>query len=83
MAARLPPTNIEIAETTLVQDLLDFLRRAECVAEQTRRDRIEVYVPRAHSAAQARREVALYLATWRARHQASRTNSSSDLGSPV
>jgi hypothetical protein len=52
----------------LLHDLLDTLRRAECVAEQTGPDTIEVYVPRAPTREQARREVDLFLATWRARY---------------
>jgi hypothetical protein len=59
---------IEISNPRLLQDLLDFLRRAECVAEQTGRNRLEVYVPRAPTEEAGRREVELYLATWRARH---------------
>lgn len=42
--------------------------RVECVAEQASRDTLEVTIPRALDEAQARRELRVYLATWKARH---------------
>lgn len=57
---------VQISDPARLQDLLDFLRRAECVAEQARRDEADVYVPRASSETQARRELELYLQTWEA-----------------
>jgi hypothetical protein len=42
------------------------LRAAECVAEQSGEDTLEVSIPRAPSDEQARREVAIYLQTWQA-----------------
>jgi hypothetical protein len=70
MAGQSPPKRmlIEISDPTLVPDLLDFLRRAECVVQGVQGGRIQVSVPRAYSPAQARLEIDLYLATWRARH---------------
>lgn len=59
---------VRISDSALLGDLLDFLRRTECVAEQASADSLDVFVPHAPSAAQARREVDVYLATWRARH---------------
>lgn len=59
---------VQISDPALLGDLLDFLRRAECVAEPTSADTLDVFIPRAPSAAQAGREVDLYLASWRARH---------------
>jgi hypothetical protein len=59
---------VRISDPALLRDLLDFLRRAECVAEQANADTLDVFIPQAPSAAQARREVDLYLASWRARH---------------
>jgi hypothetical protein len=59
---------VRIGDPALLRDLLDFLRRAECVAEQASADTLDVFVPHAPSAGQARRELDLYLATWRARH---------------
>ena len=59
---------VRISDPALLRDLLDFLRRTECVAEQASADSLDVFVPHAPSAAQARREVDVYLATWRARH---------------
>jgi hypothetical protein len=49
-----------------LRNLQDFLRRAECIAEQCRSDELEVYVPGAPSDEQARRELNVYLATWQA-----------------
>lgn len=63
-----PAIQLHVRGGGLTEDLLDFLRRAECRAERMGEDRIEVYVPRAPSVEQARREVSLYLATWRAWH---------------
>jgi hypothetical protein len=67
-AGALPAIHLHVRDSGLAEDLLDFLRRAECRAERTGEDRIEVHVPRALSEEQARREVSLYVATWRARH---------------
>jgi len=50
----------------LPRDLQAFLRRADCVAEQCRPDRLEVYVPHAPNEEQARRELNGYVATWQA-----------------
>jgi hypothetical protein len=64
----LRPLRIRVSDRRLLRDLLDLFRRAECVAEQASADTIEVYVPRAPSPEQARREVEVYLSTWQARH---------------
>lgn len=53
---------------SLLRNLQDFLRHAECVAEQCRSDELEVYVPGAPSDEQARRELNVYLATWQAKN---------------
>jgi hypothetical protein len=66
--SHLRPVRIRVSDRRFLRDLLDLFRRAECVAEQASADSIEVYVPRAPTAAQARREVEAYLATWQARH---------------
>jgi hypothetical protein len=59
---------IRISDRRLLREVLDLFRRAECIAEQASADSIEVYVPRAPSPDQARREVEVYLSTWQARH---------------
>lgn len=64
----LPAMHLHVRDACLAEDLLDFLRRAECRAERTGKERIDVHVPRALNVEQARSEVSLYLATWRARH---------------
>lgn len=64
----LRPLRIRVSDRRLLRDLLDLFRRADCVAEQASADSIEVYVPRAPTHEQARREVEVYLATWQARH---------------
>ena len=69
---QLRPVRIRVSDRGTLRDLLDLFRRAECVAEQTSADSIEVYVPRAPTPEQARREVEVYLATWQARHPEAR-----------
>ena len=63
---------IQISDPRLMRDLLDFLRRAECIAEQASRDIFDVFVPRALDERQAREEVKVYLMTWMARHAGAR-----------
>jgi hypothetical protein len=46
--------------------LQDFLRRAECVAEQRRSHELEVHVPQARNEREAHRELSVYLASWQA-----------------
>jgi hypothetical protein len=52
----------------MLMNLQYFLRRTGCVAEQCRAHELEVFVPSAPSADQARREVNVYLASWQARN---------------
>jgi hypothetical protein len=44
----------------------------ECVAEQSDEDALDVYIPRAPSEDQARREVAIYLKAWQAMNAGAR-----------
>ncbi len=55
-----------VTEPTLLPDLLDFLSRTVCVAVQISRDALQVTIPVALDDEQARRELLLYLAVWRA-----------------
>jgi hypothetical protein len=48
------------------------LRAAECVAEQSVEDTLDVSIPRAPSDEQARREVAIYIQAWRAMNPGAR-----------
>jgi hypothetical protein len=55
-----------ISNPTLLHALREFLRRAECIAEQRRAHELEVYLPQTSSETKARRELDVYLATWQA-----------------
>jgi hypothetical protein len=68
---------IDHSETTAVriqvppearEDLLEFLRRADCRAEADGDATVVVEVPAAHNDEQARMEVDLYLKAWQASH---------------
>lgn len=59
---------IRLSDPAHLGDLVSYLQAAECLAEQAGSDLIRVSVPRALDERQARREVALYLAAWRAMH---------------
>jgi hypothetical protein len=50
------------------------LRAAECVAEQSGEDTLDVYISRAPSDEQARLEVAIYLQAWRAMNPSARAD---------
>ena len=58
-----PRLRVFLNNPTSLRNLQDFLRHAECNAEQCRSDELEVYVPGAPSDEQARRELNVYLAT--------------------
>jgi hypothetical protein len=66
--ARLSAVRIRLPDPTLRADLLDFFYRWGCVAYVVEDDAIEVIVPDAPGEGQGRRELHLYLETWRARH---------------
>lgn len=59
---------VQLADPTLVAELLSFLERVRCVVRKLRSDVIEVALPEAGSADQARLELELYLLAWRALH---------------
>jgi hypothetical protein len=59
---------VSISHPRLLTNLQYFLRRAACVAEQRPPHELEVSIPSAPSADQARREVNVYLASWQARN---------------
>jgi hypothetical protein len=59
-------TRVRIEDPTLVPDLVRYLRTAGCAAERLGRHEVAVSVPGAPSREQARREIELYLSTWRA-----------------
>jgi hypothetical protein len=59
-----PPMQVYIRDPSFLPNLQEFLKRAGCVAEQSRSNELEVHVPSAPSERQARREVNVYLATW-------------------
>ena len=57
---------VRVSDPALLGDLQRYLRAAECVAEQSGDDTLEVSIPRAPSDEQARREVDIYMKAWRA-----------------
>jgi hypothetical protein len=57
---------VQIDDPRLSPDLLKFLVRATCVADCPGKGVIDVEVPTAHDPAQARTDVALFLAAWQA-----------------
>lgn len=57
---------VQLSDPARLRDLLDYLRAAECVADQANRDLVEVFVPRAGNEDEARRALDVLLATWRA-----------------
>ena len=63
---------IHVLNGDLLEDLAVYLRAAECTVEKLGTDVLEVDIPRAPSIDQARRELELYLAAWRAMHEDAR-----------
>ena len=63
---------VHVLNGDLLEDLAVYLRAAECAVEQAGASTLEVDIPRAPSLDQARRELELYLAAWRAMHQHAR-----------
>jgi hypothetical protein len=57
---------VRLTDPALVDDLERFLLATECRVERVATDELDVHVPRAPSEQQARREVGIYLLTWRA-----------------
>jgi hypothetical protein len=68
---------VRIGDPRLAEELLGFLRRAECIVEvgdveaHAEGIAVEVDVPRAYDDHQARMEVSLYLRVWEAIHPGS------------
>jgi hypothetical protein len=58
--------HVFLSDPQSFRSLQDFLRRAECVAEQRRSHELDVFVPRARNEREARRELSVYLASWQA-----------------
>ncbi len=59
---------VRLPDPALRADLRDFLHRWGCVTYEVSDDAIEVIVLDASGARQGRRELDLYLETWRAHH---------------
>jgi len=68
MQARLLAVRVRLQDPALRVDLQDFLHRWGCVTYVVEDDVIEVIVPDASGERQGRRELDLYLKTWRAHH---------------
>jgi hypothetical protein len=68
---------VRLSDPSLVEEFLDFLRRADCIADlgdveaHAEGIGLEVQVPDAYDESQARMEVALYLRVWEAVHPGS------------
>lgn len=69
--------HVRLSDPQLTEELLDFLRRADCIADvgevaaHAEGISVGVEVPKAFDEAQARMEVALYLRVWEAVHPGS------------
>jgi hypothetical protein len=57
---------VRLTDPALVDDLERFLLATECLVKRLGANELDVYVPRAPNEAQARREIGVYLLTWRA-----------------
>ena len=68
---------VRLSDPGLSDEFIDFLRRAECVADlgdvlaHAEGIAVDVQVPAAYDQEQARMEVALYLRVWEAVHPGS------------
>jgi hypothetical protein len=65
---RVAALHVYISHPTALDDLCAFLKRAECVVQNSHAHGFDVRLPRAFSEAQARRELDIYLATWQVTH---------------
>lgn len=69
--------HVRLSDPRLAEELLGFLRRADCIADvgdvhaHAEGIAVEVEVPQAYDAQQARMEVSLYLRVWEAMHPGS------------
>lgn len=59
---------VEVSDSGLVEDLVGFLRRADCVAERTGMRTVAVSFAAAVPEEAARLELELYLKAWEAAH---------------
>jgi hypothetical protein len=59
---------VRLPDPALRADLREFLQRWGCVTYEVGDDTLEVIVPDAPAERQGRRELHLYLETWRAHH---------------
>ena len=68
---------VRLSDPGLAEEFLGFLKRADCIADLGEVEAhaegiaVQVEVPDAYDAAQARMEVALYLRVWEAVHPGS------------
>jgi len=62
---------VRISDAVLMGDLADFLEAAECRVRKVGEATLDVAMPRAPSAEQARLEIDIYLKTWQAMHPGS------------
>ncbi len=70
MRAQTLPMRVRLPDPALRADLREFFQRWGCVTYELNDGAIEVIVPDAPTERQGRRELQLYLETWRAHHPA-------------
>lgn len=59
---------VQTTDPALMRDLAAYLRAAECAVRETDETTVLVSVPRAATSEEARHDVEVYLAAWRAMH---------------
>ena len=59
---------VHVANERSLHDLVSFLEAGALAVRPRASDAVDVEVPRAATAAEAQRELAIYVATWRAMH---------------
>jgi hypothetical protein len=59
---------VQVANERSLRDLVSFLEAGALAVRPRALDSVDVEVPRAANSAEAERELAIYLATWRAMH---------------
>jgi hypothetical protein len=64
----LTPLVVQVAGERSLHDLVSFLEAGALAVRPRTSDTVDVEVPRAATTAEAVRELAIYVATWRAMH---------------
>ena len=64
----LRPLRVKLSDPSLVDDLVDFLRRSGCVAQPAEETIVSVSIPKSLREDAAELELDLYLRVWEATH---------------